>query len=82
MKFSKDDNVIIITKKYDELENCRGIVKKYHKGLYYVFLVYPASYQLKDFDGDFIPEWFEEDELEFYYKDDERDYKVRKLLND
>ena len=77
MKFLKDDNVIIITKKYDELENRRGIVKKYHKGLYYVFLVYPASYQLK-----FIPEWFEENELEFYSKDDEREYKLKKLLND
>jgi hypothetical protein len=80
VKFKKDTVIRIITDKYVELKNNRGIVKKYKNGLYYIFMVYPASYQLKEFDGEFIPEWFEENELEFYYKEDEREYNLNKIL--
>ncbi len=80
VKFKKYIVIRITTDKYDELKNKIGIVKKYKKGLYYIFMVYPASYyQLKEFDG-FIPEWFEENELEFYYKEDEREYNLNKIL--
>jgi hypothetical protein len=66
---------------YHDLYGCRGtITKTKENGIYYVSLVYPSEYQLKEFDGEFIPCWFDESELEFVNKDDERDYKLNKLL--
>lgn len=80
-KFSKGDLVKISSGIYHDLYGCRGTIKKIREnGIYYVSLVYPSEYQLKEFDGEFIPCWFDESELEFVNKDDERDYKVRKLL--
>lgn len=82
-KFSKGDLVKISGGIYHDLCGCRGTIEKFRKdGIYYVSLVYPTSYQLKEFDGEFISEWFEESELEFVNKDDERDYKLKNLLND
>jgi hypothetical protein len=76
-KYSKGDFVKISSGIYHDLYGCEGTIKKIIKnGIYYVSLVYPSEYQLK-----FIPCWFDERELEFVNKDDERDYKLKKLLN-
>ena len=81
-KFSKGDLVEISAGIYHDLYGCRGTIKKIREnGIYYVSLVYPSEYQLKEFDGEFIPCWFDERELEFVNKDDERNYKLKKLLN-
>ena len=83
MKFSKGDIVKISGGIYHDLYGCKGTIGKIKEnGIYYVSLVYPASYQLKEFDGEFIPCWFDESELEFVNKYDERDYKLKTLLND
>lgn len=81
-KFSKGDLVKISGGIYHDLYDCRGTIKKIREnGIYYVSLVYPSEYQLKEFDGEFIPCWFDESELEFVDKDDERNYKLNKILN-
>jgi hypothetical protein len=80
-KFSKGDLVEISAGIYHDLYGCRGTIKKIREnGIYYVSLLYPSEYQLKEFDGEFIPCWFDESELEFVNKNDERDYKLNKLL--
>ena len=57
------------------------VVEELLKKLEKISLVYPSEYQLKEFDGEFIPCWFDESELEFVDKDDERNYKLNKILN-
>jgi len=77
-KFSKGNKVRIITREIDELKGCEGTIRKYRKeGIYYVDnILYPSVYM-----GRYCPVWFDEHELEFVNKDDERDYKLKKLLN-
>lgn len=81
-KFSKGDLVKISSGIYHDLYGCRGYIKKIREnGIYYVSLISISEYQLKEFDGEFIPCWFAEHDLEFVNKDDERNYRIKKLLN-
>ncbi len=82
-KFSKGDKVIIISREIDGLKGREGIVKKCKPkndiNIYYIDdIVYPNKYYLIHHE----PVWFEESELDFVNKDDERNYKLKKLLND
>ena len=82
----KDNKVVISTSQYKDLKGRTGVIKKYKlvKGIkeYYVDdILYPSEYMLIQFDMH-IPHWFKETELEFVNKDDERNYKLRILLDE
>lgn len=79
-KFSKGNEVVIVTREGEELKGRKGIIKKSKSKdgikIYYVDnILYPGSYM-----GYYCPVWFEESELDFVNKDDEREYKLKKLL--
>ena len=81
LKFSKGNKIRVLTREWDGLKGREGLIVKgkTKDGDYYVELYhYPNKYYLVPHA---IPHWFCEQELEFVDKDDERDYKLKKLLN-
>ena len=83
LKFSKGNKIRVLTREWDELKGREGIIVKWKTkdgdNYYYVELyLYPNKYYLVPHA---IPHWFCEQELEFVDKDDEREYKLKKLLN-
>lgn len=82
-KFSKGNQVVIITRESDGLKGKTGVITKYKSvddiNIYYVDnIIYPNDFYLLP---NRPPHWFEESELDFLYTDDLRDYKIKKILN-
>ena len=82
-KFSRGNKVVIIKRESDGLKGKKGVINKFKSvngiNVYYIDnIIYPNHFYLPP---NRPPKWFEESELDFENKDEEREYKLNKILN-